>query len=146
MGVVLHMNSNMSAVSKIVIFGSTGQTGVCCVRYAVQKGLKVTAFVRDPNRLPAELAPHVTFFQGSSIIKEDVSKAMEGQDGVIVALGTRNDLQFTTVMSDSLKIILETMVEKEFPKYQSAFHHFYFGIPNEFLLSSRKFMLTMSEC
>ena len=56
-------------------------------------GLKVTAFVRDPNRLPAELAPHVTFFQGSSIIKEDVSKAMEGQDGVIVALGTRNDLR-----------------------------------------------------
>ena len=55
-------------------------------------GLNVTAFVRDPSRLPAELASHVTFCQGSSIIKEDVSKAMDGQDGVIVALGTRNDL------------------------------------------------------
>jgi len=129
MGAVLHMNSNMSAVSKIVIFGSTGQTGVCCVRYAVQKGLKVTAFVRDPNRLPAELAPHVTFFQGSSIIKEDVSKAMEGQDGVIVALGTRNDLQFTTVMSDSLKIILETMVEKGISKISVCISSFLFWDP-----------------
>merc|ERR1711928_71985 len=129
MGAVLHMNSNMSAVSKIVIFGSTGQTGVCCVRYAVQKGLKVTAFVREPNRLPAELAPHVTFFQGSSIIKEDVSKAMEGQDGVIVALGTRNDLQFTTVMSDSLKIILETMVEKGISKISVCISSFLFWAP-----------------
>ena len=54
--------------------------------------MNVTAFVRDPSRLPAELASYVTICQGSSIIKEDVSKAMDGQDGLIVALGTRNDL------------------------------------------------------
>jgi len=131
MGPVLYLNSNMSAVSKLVIFGSTGQTGVCCVRYAVKKGLNVTAFVRDPSRLPTELAPHVTFAQGSSIIKEDVSKAMEGQDGVIVALGTRNDLQFTTVMSESLKIILDTMVEKGISKISVVISSFLFWDPKK---------------
>lgn len=117
------------SVSKIVVFGSTGQTGVCCVKYAVSKGLNVTAFVRDPSRLPAELASHVTFCQGSSIIKEDVSKAMDGQDGVIVALGTRNDLKFSTVMSDSLKIILDTMVEKGISKISVCISSFLFWDP-----------------
>ena len=89
------------------------------------------------------MAPKIKVINGNSTIKEDVAKALEGQDAVIVALGTRHDLGeniaqsifknfvvanivlglvllgsnffsysgFTTVMSDSLKLILDLMCE-----------------------------------
>ena len=38
------------------------------------------------------MAPKIKVINGNSTIKEDVAKALEGQDAVIVALGTRHDL------------------------------------------------------
>lgn len=47
--------------------------------------------VRDPSRLPADhKAARVVV--GDVLNKEDVRKALEGQDAVIIVLGTRNDL------------------------------------------------------
>lgn len=84
------------------------------------------------GNLPEDLAPRINVIHGDSTVKDDVVKALQGQDGVIVALGTRHDLSqsskysiqkkpisfslffhagFTTVMSDSLKLILDTMLE-----------------------------------
>lgn len=54
-------------------------------------GYNVTVLVRDPARLPADhKASRVVV--GNVLNKEDVKKAMEGQDAVIIILGTRNDL------------------------------------------------------
>lgn len=39
----------------------------------------------------------------------DVDEGVKGQDAVIIALGTRNDLSATTVMSDGTKNILQSM-------------------------------------
>lgn len=51
----------------------------------------VTVLVRDPARLPADhKASRVVV--GDVLNKDDVKKAMEGQDAVIIILGTRNDL------------------------------------------------------
>lgn len=47
--------------------------------------------VLDPTRLPANhQAANVVV--GDVLSKEDVKKALEGQDAVIIVLGTRNDL------------------------------------------------------
>lgn len=47
--------------------------------------------VRDPARLPADhKAANVVV--GDVQKKDDVKKALEGQDAVIIVLGTRNDL------------------------------------------------------
>lgn len=51
----------------------------------------MTVLVRDPSRLPADhKAARVVV--GDVLNKEDVRKALEGQDAVIIVLGTRNDL------------------------------------------------------
>jgi uncharacterized protein YbjT (DUF2867 family) len=52
----------------------------------------VTALVRDLSRLPEDIAPKINVINGNSTIKEDVLKAVEGQDAIIVTLGTRHEL------------------------------------------------------
>lgn len=57
-------------------------------------GYNVTVLVRDPARLPADhKASRVVV--GDVTNKDDVKKAMEGQDAVIIVLGTRSDLSET---------------------------------------------------
>lgn len=50
------------------------------------------AFVRDAEKLPEDVRSKVEPFKGDVLNIEDVRKAVQGQDGVIVVLGTRNDL------------------------------------------------------
>lgn len=51
----------------------------------------MTVLVREPTRLPADhKAANVVV--GDVLNKDDVKKALEGQDAVIIILGTRNDL------------------------------------------------------
>jgi len=99
----------MSAIKKIVIFGSTGNTGLCAVRAAVNAGLSVRAFVRNPDLMSDDLTPSVELVEGDVTNAEQVDAAVEGQDGVVILLGTRNVLKPTTVMSDGTKNILNAM-------------------------------------
>lgn len=48
--------------------------------------------MRDPSRMPEELCNQVEMFTGDVLVKEDVDKAVEGRDAIVVTLGTRNDL------------------------------------------------------
>ncbi|XP_041035221.1 flavin reductase (NADPH) [Carcharodon carcharias] len=93
---------------KVVIFGSTGMTGLATLRQAIDAGHKVTVLVRDPARLPAE-REGVKVIVGDVLNKEDVQKAVKGQDGVIIILGTGKDLSPTTMMSEGTKNIIEAM-------------------------------------
>ncbi|XP_059806849.1 flavin reductase (NADPH) isoform X3 [Hypanus sabinus] len=93
---------------KVAIFGSTGMTGLATLSQAVAAGHEVTVLVRDPARLPAE-PKGISVIVGDVTNKEDVQKTVKGQDGVIVVLGTRNDLSPTTMMSEGTKNIIEAM-------------------------------------
>lgn len=54
-------------------------------------GYNVTVLVRDPAKLPDDhKASRVVV--GDVLKKDDVKKTLEGQDAVIIILGTRNDL------------------------------------------------------
>lgn len=68
----------------------------------------MTAFVRDPSKL-ANYLKVSRVVTGDVTNASDVEKAVEGQDGVVIVLGTRNDLGPTTVMSDGTKNIIEAM-------------------------------------
>ncbi|XP_068619072.1 flavin reductase (NADPH) [Battus philenor] len=96
-------------MNKIVIFGSTGMTGLCAVEAAVKKGLSVRAFLRDPSKLPQHLQDKVEVFQGDVLEPDSVMSAVEGTDGVVVVLGTRSSLEPTSDLSEGLKNILEAM-------------------------------------
>ncbi|KAG9472490.1 flavin reductase (NADPH)-like [Eleutherodactylus coqui] len=96
------------APKNIVSFGATGLTGQVTLQHALDAGYNVTVLVRDPARLPANLKP-TRVIVGDVLNKADVAKALEGQDAVIILLGTRNDLRPTTMMSEGTKNIIEAM-------------------------------------
>lgn len=66
-------------------------------------GLKVQALLRDPSKLPKEYEGKISVVQGDVLVLDDVKKTLEGQDAVIVVLGTRNCLsKFCVVVSTYL--------------------------------------------
>lgn len=48
--------------------------------------------VRDPSKLPEHLQSQIEIIQGDVTNSADVQQTVEGQDAVVVTLGTRNDL------------------------------------------------------
>ncbi|XP_055925714.1 flavin reductase (NADPH)-like [Argiope bruennichi] len=113
-----------AVLKKVVIFGASGNTGLATVEAALKKGYEVTAFVRDKAKL-GQVTPQ-NIIQGDVLNKDDVNKAVENQDGVIIALGTRNDLSPTTVMSDGTKNILEAMKEHNVKRVTCCISSFLF--------------------
>ncbi|KAF3429251.1 hypothetical protein E2986_00743 [Frieseomelitta varia] len=96
-------------MNRIVIFGATGNTGLCALNSAVNKGLNVRAFVRDEGKVPANLKDKVEIVVGDVTNPEQVLNAISNRDGVVVVLGTRNDLSPTTVLSNGMKNIIDAM-------------------------------------
>jgi putative NADH-flavin reductase len=81
---------------KLVIFGATGKTGIELVKQALEEGHTVTAFVRDPARLAIEDA-NLTLVTGDVFDAASVTKAVQGQDAIVCALGAGSELKKTTV-------------------------------------------------
>lgn len=96
-------------MKKIVVFGSTGYTGLCAVRAAIEHDLNVRVFLRDEGKLSDDLKSNVEIVVGNVLNYNDVWNAVKGVDGVTVILGTRNDLNPTTDMSNGLKNIIKAM-------------------------------------
>lgn len=71
---------------KIVIFGASGKTGKQSVEKALEQGYKVTAFVRNPDKLQME-HKNLTIVQGDVLDDGSVKSAIAGQDAVLCMLG-----------------------------------------------------------
>ncbi|MCL4869184.1 MAG: SDR family oxidoreductase [Anaerolineae bacterium] len=71
---------------KLIIFGASGGTGLEIVKQALKAGHIVTAFVRNPAKLPLNHA-NLTIKQGDVLDAEAVEKGIAGQEAVISALG-----------------------------------------------------------
>jgi uncharacterized protein YbjT (DUF2867 family) len=67
------------------VFGSTGGTGMATLRALVASGHVVTAFARDPAKLPS--SPAVTAVRGDVMNAAHVAGAVPGHEVVIVSLG-----------------------------------------------------------
>ena len=89
-----------ASLLKILLLGATGRVGSHIARLALQDNHHVTALVRSPEKL--------TVIQGNVLNKEDIEKAMRGQDLVMSALNTDG----TNTLSESMPLIIEAM-EKE---------------------------------
>lgn len=70
----------------ILVVGATGGTGRATIARLVEDGHRVTAFSRHADAL-AETFESVTAFNGDATNPDDVERAVEGQDAVIVTLG-----------------------------------------------------------
>ncbi|OCK60635.1 NAD(P)-binding oxidoreductase [Bradyrhizobium sp. LMTR 3] len=70
----------------VVVFGSTGSTGRLVVESALSAGHVVTAFVRDPKRMPLT-HPNLKIVKGDAMDAASVGSAVQGADAVICTLG-----------------------------------------------------------
>jgi uncharacterized protein YbjT (DUF2867 family) len=72
----------------VVVFGPTGSTGRLVVEFALAAGHVVTAFARDPKRMPLT-HPNLRIVKGDAMDPASVASAVQGQDAVICTLGVK---------------------------------------------------------
>ena len=77
---------------EVVIFGASGQTGRELVTQALELGHAVTAFARQPEKLAAADG-RVRVVQGDIIDVAAVTRAVEGQEAVLSALGASSPMR-----------------------------------------------------
>ncbi|MFI0484561.1 NAD(P)-dependent oxidoreductase [Actinomadura sp. 9N215] len=94
---------------KLTIFGATGGTGVRLVRRALAAGHEVTAVVRDPAGLPAELRGGADVVEADVMDPAAIETAVKGRDAVVSALGSREIRNPTTVCADATRSIVTAM-------------------------------------
>jgi len=99
---------------RVVLFGSTGRTGLLLAAQAVREGHEVTAFARDPSRLTISHR-RLRAVRGDVLEAPSVDRAMEGQEAVFSTLGTRA-LDSRPVLSQGIRHILDAMVAHDVPR------------------------------
>lgn len=94
---------------KLLVLGATGPTGQHIVRQALDLGHAVTAFVRDPAKLPIA-APALEVVTGSLPESEQVlARALRGKDAVLSSLGLRNALRARGLIERSMRVVVPAM-------------------------------------
>lgn len=91
---------------KICILGAAGQTGRLLVQQARARGHDVTAFVRDPQKLPAQDGVHVV--QGDALDEDAVARAVAGHDAVVHAIGS-GDMKPSTLRTRTAATTVRAM-------------------------------------
>ena len=71
---------------KLLVIGSTGRTGKHVVEQGLQRGHQITAFSRRPQEL-THVDRLAGVVKGDGLSLDDVRKAVQGQEGVIMAGG-----------------------------------------------------------
>lgn len=94
---------------KIAVIGATGQIGRRSCKIALEKQYEVTVLVRDPTRLPKDLADKLKIVQGDVNDTKAVDKVVEGQNAVVSCLGSGTGNENPHAMSEGLDLLLDAM-------------------------------------
>lgn len=94
---------------KILVFGSTGGTGLALLQQALQRGHQVVAFAREPQKISIS-DPRLKVIQGDVLDAQAVQSAVTGAEAVISALGVRLGQAPGTVRSDGTRNIVNAML------------------------------------
>ena len=97
-----------SRPTRVLIVGATGGTGRQLVAQALERGLTVTALVRDPSRLMI-VHPQLTVIQGDVLDRASVEEAMRGQHAVLSALGHKRFFHPNRILSEGTRNVLRAM-------------------------------------
>jgi uncharacterized protein YbjT (DUF2867 family) len=100
---------------RVLVIGATGGTGRELVQQALAQGHQVTAFVRDPGKLPIQHA-NLRVAKGDVLDYGTVESAMRGQDAVLSALGHKRFLYPNKIQSDGMRNILRAMTACDVPR------------------------------
>lgn len=94
--------------TRVLIIGASGGTGRQLVTQALERGHVVTAYVRNPSKLPIE-HPQLQIIQGDVLNYASVEAAVRGQDAVISALGHKRFFYPTRILSEGTRNLLRAM-------------------------------------
>lgn len=97
-----------SAPTRVLIIGATGGTGRHLVTQALERGLEVTALVRDPSRLAVQ-HPRLRILKGDVLDPASVDEAVRGQDAVLSALGHKRFLGPSSILSEGTRNLIRAM-------------------------------------
>ncbi len=97
----------------ILVIGATGGTGQAIVREALARSHAITALVRSRTKA-ATLLPSVRLEEGDARDPVAVSKALDGCEAVICALGTRKISLFRqiTMISEATRTLVAAMEKR----------------------------------
>ena len=79
----------------VTVFGATGGVGSQVVDQLRSRGHRVTAYVRNPSKVPSSWGEDVTVVVGELSDAEAVDRAVHGADAVVSALGPSLDRKAT---------------------------------------------------
>ena len=79
----------------VTVFGATGGVGAQVVDQLRSRGHRVTAYVRNPNKVPAGWGDAVTVVVGELSDAAAIDRAVAGADAVVSALGPSLDRKAT---------------------------------------------------
>lgn len=98
-------------MSRIFILGATGSLGGHVLRIALASGHEVTAFVRDPSRLPATAGDRITVHRGDLARSErsELASLIAGHDALINCAGNVADGQQFVELFDRVVTAAESV-------------------------------------
>lgn len=94
--------------ARVLIVGATGGTGRQLVAQALERGLTVTALVRNPSRLRID-HQRLRIVQGDVLDAASLEAAMQGQEAVLCALGHKRYFYPTRILSEGTGNLLRAM-------------------------------------
>lgn len=93
---------------RVLVIGASGGTGRQLVEQALERGDSVTAFVRDPRRLPARHEA-LRIAVGDVLDPQSLQQAARDQDAVVCALGHKRWFYPNKILSAGTQNIVDAM-------------------------------------
>jgi putative NADH-flavin reductase len=102
----------------VTVFGATGAIGSLTVSELIRRGHTVTAYARNPNKVPAFWGDSVRVAIGEMSDAAAIHEAVKGADVVVSALGPSMDRKATGLpLVEGTRHILEAMKRHHVTRY-----------------------------
>ena len=102
----------------VTVFGATGDIGSLTVNELLANGHTVTAYARNPDKIPAEWGDRVRVIIGELSDAGAIDRAVAGADVVVSALGPSLDRKTADMaLIEGTRNILDAMKRHGVPRY-----------------------------
>jgi nucleoside-diphosphate-sugar epimerase len=93
---------------KIIIFGSTGPSGILTLTAALKKGHHVVAYARNPSKISYQ-HPNLKIIKGELSDVQSISDAIKGTDAVISLLGPKGKSESHFPLAQGTRNVIAAM-------------------------------------